>query len=223
MTKTHLSRGRASALRIALLWASSCLATPVMATSVLQFTFDELCDHSDVIIEGRVVAVESRVDAPRNQIATYVRIQVLDRLKGASVGSELELRFAGGTVGSLSLEIADMRLPAVGETGIYFVESLMERPVHPLVGWSQGHFIELDDKRAGRPGVFTTSGNAVVAIGRDISAGLQRQVVPGSGTALGVQVEDARLAPENALAVNDFKNQIRRSMASLRARQAPKP
>jgi hypothetical protein len=34
-----------------------------------------------------------------------------------------------------------MQLPQEGEHGIYFVESLERLQVHPLYGWSQGHFI----------------------------------------------------------------------------------
>jgi hypothetical protein len=196
---------------------------PVVASSILQFTFDELNDHADLIVEGRVVAAESRVE-PGGQIATYVRIAVLERLKGPDVGSELELRFAGGSVAGLSLEIADMRLPAVGEVGIYFVESLLERQVHPLVGWSQGHFVELNDPTTGRPGVFTPEGKAVLGIGRDISLTRRRQVVPGTGTALEVQVEGgAAVAPQSALAVSEFKDRIRRSIAAVAADPVARP
>ena len=218
------SNGRLPRIRtIVVVWVLGFMARPVVASSILQFTFDELNDHADLIIEGRVVASQSRIDEPGGQIATYVRIAVLERLKGPDVGSELELRFSGGTVAGLSLEIADMRLPVVGEVGIYFVESLRERQVHPLVGWSQGHFVELNDTTTGRPGVFTAEGKAVLGIGRDVSVARQRQVVPGTGTALEVQVEGAGVAPQAALAVSEFKDRIRRNIAALAADPVAKP
>lgn len=213
MARTHSTRWYAFTLRTVVLLALGLVATPALASSVLQFSFDELCDHADVIIEGRVVAAQSRIDAPGGQIATYVRIAVIERLKGPNVGAEIELRFAGGTVGDLTMEIADMRLPVVGEVGIYFVESLVERPVHPLVGWSQGHFLALNETKTGRPGVFTPEGKAVVGIGRAGSVARQRQVIPGTGTALEVQVGGAGVEPPSALAVSEFKERIRRNIA----------
>jgi hypothetical protein len=198
-------------------------ATPVVASSVLQFTFDELNDHADLIIEGRVVAVQSRMEDPGGQIATYVRIAVLERLKGPDVGSEIELRFVGGTVEGLSLEITDMRLPAVDEVGIYFVESLRERQVHPLVGWSQGHFIEQNDDETGQTGVFTAAGEAVTGIRSDVTVVQRRQVLPGTGTALAVLTRQASSASQPAMKAAEFKNTIRRAVAGLVTSQEARP
>jgi len=196
-------------------WALALVATPAVATSVLQFSFDELGDHADLIIEGWVVSAESRVESPDGQIATYVRIVVLDRIKGPDVGAELELRFVGGTVAGYTLEVSDMVVPAVGERGIYFVESLRERQVNPLVGWSQGHFLERIDEQTGLPGVFTPAGKAVSGIRAGASVAQQRQVLQGTGTALGVLVEDARSRSRPAMSATDFKDEIRRSVAAL--------
>lgn len=204
-------------------WALALLATPVMATSVLQFSFDELVDHADLIIEGRVVAAEARVESPDGRIATYVRIVVLERIKGPDVGAELELRFVGGTVAGITLEVSDMVMPVVGETGIYFVESLRERQVNPLVGWSQGHFLTRTDGNTGRPGIFTPAGKAVVGISHAASVVQQRQVLPGTGTARGVLTEDAPSPARPAMSATDFRNEIRRSVAALAPGQQVKP
>jgi len=190
------------------------VAAPVAATSVLQFSVDELADHADLVIEGRVVSAESRIETPGGKIATYVRIAVLDRIKGPDVGAELELRFVGGTVGDYTLEIADMLMPVVGETGIYFVESLRERQVNPLVGWSQGHFTEQVDPQNGRRGVYTPAGRAVSGISAGAAGAQQRQVVPGTGTALGVVVEEGLTPSRPAMSVADFKAEIRRRVAA---------
>jgi hypothetical protein len=200
--------------------ALALLATPVFATSLLRFSFDELADHASLIIEGWVVSAESRVESPDGQIATYLRLVVLDRIKGPAVGAELELRFAGGTVAGQTMEFADMVLPAVGETGIYFVESLHERQIHPLVGWSQGHFVERIDRQTGLPGVFTPSGRAVSGISTDASAPQQRQLLSGTGAALGVLVEDdASPSRPPAMSASEFKEAIRRALGA----DAPAP
>jgi hypothetical protein len=112
-----------------------------------------------------------------------------------------------------------MRLPAVGEVGIYFVESLRERQVHPLVGWSQGHFLERNEEKTGPPGVFTPAGKAVLGIGSDASVVQRRRVLPGTGTALEVQTEDAPAASRPAMSATEFKDTIRRTVAAL----APRP
>ena len=198
-------------------------ASPVAATSVLQFSFDELVDHADLIIEGWVVSAESRVESPEGRIATYVRIVVLDRIKGPHVGAELELRFVGGTVGDYTMEVSDMVMPVAGETGIYFVESLRERQVNPLVGWSQGHFLERIDGQTGQPGVFTPAGKAVAGISHASSVAQQRQVLPGTGSALGVLTEDVPSPSRPAMSATEFKNEIRQSIAALAPGQQVKP
>ena len=204
-------------------WALALVTTPAVASSVLQFSFDELGDHADLIIEGWVVSAESRVESPDGQIATYVRIVVLDRINGPEVGAELELRFAGGTVAGYTMEVSDMVLPVVGETGIYFVESLLERQVNPLVGWSQGHFLERVDENTGRPAVFTPAGKAISGIRIDASVAQQRQVLPGTGTARGVLVEDVPTPSRPAMSATEFKDEIRRSVAALAPGHEAKP
>ena len=192
-----------------------CLSTdPVAATSVRQLTFAELCDHSDLVIEGRVVAAEAREDGLGGGIGTYIRIEVLDRLKGPDVGAELELRFAGGTVAGHSLTISDLRIPEVGEVGIYFVESLRERHINPLVGWSQGHFLELVDEQTGLPRVFTPDKRAVLGVGSSASSLPQRQILSGDGTALEVQVAAARGPSQAAMSAIDFKTLVRQGIAA---------
>ena len=192
----------------------SVAAGPVAATSVRQLTFAELCDHSDLVIEGRVVAAEARADGLGGGIGTYIRIEVLDRLKGPDVGPELELRFAGGTVAGHSLTISDLRIPEVGELGIYFVESLGERQINPLVGWSQGHFLELVDNQAGVPRIFTPDKRAVLGIRSRASSQPQRQILSGDGTALEVQVAPASGTPQPAMSALDFKNLVRQCIAA---------
>jgi len=56
----------------------------------------------------------------------------------------------GGRIGELTLEVSDMRMPEVGERGIYFVETLNEQQIHPLFGWQQGHYLVITNQQTGQ-------------------------------------------------------------------------
>ena len=160
---------------------------PCGATTVEQMTLAEICDHSEMIVEGRVLSAESYVE-PGGRIATRVRIAVTDRMKG-DAGRELTLRFAGGTVDGMTLEISDMVVPRPGETGIYFIEDSHGRQVHPLVGWSQGHFVERRDARSGKPGIFTPEGRRVLDVGPDAPLIRRRDLQGGTGAMFEAEIE----------------------------------
>jgi len=85
-----------------------------------------------------VIAVKTReeVNSGYNNIWTIVTFELIDVLKGPHVGSEIELGFRGATVGEITDKIGAIHVPKLGGTGIYFVESLSNKQVHPLLGWS---------------------------------------------------------------------------------------
>lgn len=192
-------------------------ALPALASSVRQFAFAELCDRAQLIIEGRVVAAEARHEGPGRGIRTYVRIEVLDRFKGPAVGSEIELRFAGGSVDGLTMSISDMRMPQPGEVGIYFVESLDRAQVHPLLGWDQGHFLERADEATGATGMFTPSGHAVLGIGADASQLQPRAVQSGHGAALEIELAAAEGDSRQPMSVQAFIDRLRQVLAAQAA------
>jgi hypothetical protein len=220
---TFVTRLRIAArfLPVAAVLCALLVAVPARlpATSVLQFSFAELCAQAELIVEGRVLSADARADDLGGGIGTYVRIRVLDRLKGPDVGTELELRFSGGTVAGHTLSLADMRIPAVGETGIYFVESLTQIQAHPLVGWSQGHFLELVDGATRVPRVFTPAGRAVLGIAATGSGARQRQVLSGSGAAAEVELAAPRAPMQAAMRVSDFKTRVRQTVVAGGARR----
>lgn len=132
------------------------------ATSVRQLDFDSLLTTSSLVFEGEVLELESQWNDTRAYIYTSVRFKVKDVLKGDWTESNLELRFAGGTVGEDRQEFEAMIYPAIGEQGVYFVEDVEKLMVHPLVGWSQGHFkvIEVD----GQQRMYTATGYPVASV-----------------------------------------------------------
>ena len=142
------------------LLVSAC-SLQTYASTVLEMSFQDVLDHAELVFEGRVSAVESRQEDD-GMIHTFVRFEVLDVLKGDTPDTVLELRFLGGTVGTQRLEITDMIMPEVGESGVYFVESLHVPQVNPLVGWAQGHFL-IEPQGGGERGMLTAHHEPVLA------------------------------------------------------------
>ena len=120
---------------IAIFFCASSMSAPVE-----QVTFKKLASSSGFIFEGKVVDVQSRWKDDRSVIHTYVTFRVDDVVKG-NVRKALVLRFLGGKVGEIALEVSDSTLPKLGEEGIYFVEQLDEPQINPFYGADQGHFL----------------------------------------------------------------------------------
>src|SRR3989338_3949584 len=99
-------------------------AVPLHASTVLQMNFGEIIAHAQLVFEGRVLSTESR-RSPDGMIHTFVTFAVLDVLKGDDTLAEIELSFLGGQVDTQRLQVTDLEVPEVGETGFYFVESLV--------------------------------------------------------------------------------------------------
>jgi hypothetical protein len=114
------------------------------AASVSQVSMDEMLMESQFVFEGKVLSLESEENSPK-RIHTYVTFEIQDIIKGEYLSDTITLSFLGGTVGDVTMAVSDMKVPQVGERGIYFVESLERSQVHPLYGWSQGHFLVQPD------------------------------------------------------------------------------
>ena len=142
-----------------------CICPAVSASSVLAVSVEQLSKESQLVFEGEVIGMTSDFNGNRTSIHTYVTFRVVDVVKGIYNQSEITLRFMGGTVGEISLDVSDSTLPGFGETGIYFVESLDRFQVNPLYGMDQGHFLILESN------------------GRRIMATRSRRVIAGVQTA----------------------------------------
>jgi hypothetical protein len=180
------------------------------ASIVLEMSFQEVVDHAELVFEGRVRAVEARRDA-EGMIHTWVDFEVLELLKGEHASSTLTLRFLGGTVGGQRLEVTDLQLPQVGETGFYFVESLTRPQVNPLVGWSQGHFL-IEPRADGRPGVLTAHHEPVLGVSAPEQAPVTAAMNTFSkGVAKGVIVQESlsAMAASAPMPVDEFKRSVR--------------
>jgi hypothetical protein len=183
------------------------------ATTLLEMDIDSIADQAELVFVGTVVASES-VQNINGQYRTYVTFQVEEVLKGSYPGDSLELSFLGGNVNGRGTVVSDSRLPESGETGIYFVESLSENLVNPLLGWSQGHFLISQDQQ-GIARITTNRREPVLDIQpmSEVPDLIRRPagLVSGEGgRAMGVLVEETPGPIERGLTVDQFKSRLRR-------------
>lgn len=186
----------------------SVLTTQVRATTIAQLDFSDVLATAELVFEGRVVHMEARETGPRT-IHTFVRFEILDVLKGNYSDSELELKYLGGQVGTRQLEVQSMQIPQLGEHGFYFVESLQTPMVHPLVGWSQGHFL-IEEDVASQQRVFTADQQAVSDIVSTPVANTPA-ILGHDGSSRGVVVQGLS-APAPAMTSERFRQIVREGL-----------
>jgi hypothetical protein len=177
------------------------------ASSIRQVSLDEMIGGSELIFKGKVIGSEAFVATGLIQTAVVFEIQEI--IKGVYPEGRIRLTFLGGTVGSRSLKVSDMRMPSVGERGIYFVESVTERQVNPLYGWHQGHFLILIGPD-GKERVTTVRGFPIT----QLSLSLSPHEEATEGVALGVR----RSGMKNAKGVSarEFIKDLRELMRGLK-------
>lgn len=183
----------------------------IQATTIIGMDIDELAQRAEVIFEGEVIQSQALEDTATGIINTYVTFEVIDLVKGDSVGNTLELKFAGGELRGEIVEVSGSTLPKLGETGIYFVESVSEDMLNPLLGWSQGHFLVKTE--GGERRVHTVSDNPVTQIQSvsNIPAAIKAPtelIQDKEGIAAGVTVQRRALTATKALTVDEFKRKI---------------
>jgi hypothetical protein len=163
-----------------------------------------------VVFEATVIGLNPHFESPGNHIATDVTFQVTEVIKGSLAKGTVVLSFSGGTVGDFTEVIGDMHLPKIREHGVYFVESLQRKQVHPFYGWDQGHFT-VQTTSSGVDLVSTRSGRPVNALqpGKHTAVGAL-----SNGVALGIQVSESNVS-SGSLTLGEFKSQLRRIAQGL--------
>ena len=179
---------------------------PSGATSVTGINMDEVFLRSEFVFEGKVINIESHLTNNSKMIRTHVTFKITDLIKGKKGAVTISISFLGGQIGNQILEVSDMVLPKMGEKGIYFVESQNKEQVHPLTGWSQGHFIVIKDN-AGTERITTWEKVPVSDISTTNSSFKAISIV-GSGHA-----KDLRLAKPSemyqAMTAENFKQRLK--------------
>jgi hypothetical protein len=128
----------------------SCAVSNVekaQATTILQTNFEQVVKGSELIFEGKAIYKETRVSPENGKPFTYFTFQVLDVMKGSYSDTTIELGFMGGLKGKFTLTVSDMRMPEVGERGVYFVEKVNVQQINPLYGWRQGHYLVVPNEQ----------------------------------------------------------------------------
>ena len=180
-----------------------CACAAVSASAVLSVSLEQLSTESQLIFEGEVIGTASHFNANETSIHTYVTFRVVDVVKGTRNRPEIMLRFLGGTVGEVSLDVSESTLPELGERGIYFVESLEHFQVNPLYGMDQGHFLIFES--AGRRIVTTRSRRVITGLPSDSQP---RTEMLSNGIARGLAVDEAAAAA-SGVTVFQFKQAVR--------------
>ena len=183
------------------------------ATSLFSMSIDEVAGKAELVFEGTVIDRESRIETATGIIHTYITFSVTDVIKGSYSGEQLELRFTGGEVNGEIVEVSGLTLPDAAEQGIYFVESLDRDLVNPLLGWSQGHYLIVDQD--GELQVTTNDRRPITSVQprAQVPAALRRpqQIVDGKhAAATGVVTSDvSALTVQRPLTPTQFKARIR--------------
>lgn len=198
--------------RTCLLILALVVVSPARATTLLGMSIDQLAADAELIFQGEVVAVQA-AENTAGQIHTYVTFAMQEVIKGDYDGDTVELKFLGGSANGRIMEVSGLRLPQLGETGIYFVESLSEDLINPLLGWSQGHYLVQADAN-GTLRITSTDHEPVSSVQpvAEVPPLLRRpqQVLEGnSDVAAGVVTEASPLMIERAMTVDEFKSSIR--------------
>ncbi len=181
------------------------------AATIALIGTEELLQDSELVFDGEVVAVRPEINQ-YGRIYTFVEFQINEVLLGefdpVTTEGMLELRFTGGTALGIGLDVG-VRIPELGERGIYFVEQVAPGLINPLLGWEQGHFIVNSE------GVVV-AGNDREVRGMELQAQSSTTQI-SSGVAKGIATApayDESLAfsvgePPAAMSVTAFKNRIR--------------
>ncbi len=126
------------------LCAVACLCAaviaPATATTVVPMTDDDMVRHAAHIVEGVVKKVESKWNADKTQIHTFIDIGVTNQIKGKlpKAQSEIHLRVLGGTVDDITMAIVAAPTFAVKEEVLLFLRPNHEHWLFPIVGFNQG-------------------------------------------------------------------------------------
>ncbi len=130
------SRGARRVLVAAALFCAAIL--PARATTLAETDFTRQVAQAEKVFVADVLATRSdwAGQGAKRRIATYVRVRVVEAVKGEANG-EFELDFTGGTVGEETLRISGMPLPKAGEREIFFVSGNGVQ-LCPLVGFWHG-------------------------------------------------------------------------------------
>ena len=173
--------------------ALACLSFPQAgATTLARQSLSDLAKGSELIFEGQAVAraVEPLPGGPGAR--TCVNFRIIEMIAGTQPGSTIRLCFFGGQLGGQGFGVSGMNYPAIGEHGIYLVESTGQLLVNPLIGWDQGRFLVAKDPATGTLKMTTADHRRIVGLAPEAAklTPSDGEIVSPDATAAGVRSDD---------------------------------
>ena len=188
-----------SKLRLSIAFGIVCLVAN--ATTVIPPTFEEMADRADLVFVGKVAGSHSewRTVGSDRVIFTLVEFETQELLKGKA-GKAVTLQFLGGTVGTVTLDVAGVPKFNNGDRVLLFVEGNGVQ-FCPLVGVFHGKFGIRKDDKSGRDIVSMHNGKAV----RDLS-----EIGNGEGAEFAPRRPKVSIpAGREPMSLDDFKSKVR--------------
>jgi hypothetical protein len=149
--KNRMTASRENALLAAVVLCVLGAARPVQATLVEPTSEQDLFQKAELIFEGTVTRIESRLSDRRSDQDdvlphTFITFRIHRTYKGAAQNkNDITLRFTGGPGrGERFLEVVGVPRFEIGEKCILFVTGNGMR-ICPIVGWGQGLFRVVDN------------------------------------------------------------------------------
>ena len=174
--------------------------TRANATTVVPPTFEELADRADLVFVGKVVGsqAEWRVAGTNQAIFTLVEFHSEEILKGTAAAS-VSIRFLGGTMGGVTLEVVAVPQFKAGDRVLLFVEGNGVQ-FCPLVGVYHGKFVVRKDEKSSRDFVFMHDGKPL----RDVA-----EIGAGEGAQFGPKRAKLSIPAEREpMSLDEFKARI---------------
>ena len=139
-------------------------AAAVNATQVLFRTPQELGKESALVVQGRVIGVESYWNETRTKIFTEARISVDESFKGDG-GRSLRVVQLGGVVGNVRMTVHGAIQWSAGKEVVLFLEPALPG-MYQVAGFTQGKFDIERDPDTGLAYVKRPAQDGVELVGR---------------------------------------------------------
>ena len=170
------------ALLMAVLSAVSLVPRKGEGTALPLLELEDLTKISDLIVQAKVLSVESGWNGTRSGLRTRVTLEVENVLLGAPERKELSIELPGGHLPEEDLRQVIPGIPtfAIGEEAVLFLRTDANL-ICPVVGWIQGRFQIVTEPGNGQKMLLDTLGKARGYLERKGEAGKLRTLSQGQG------------------------------------------
>lgn len=166
-----------SAQKFRAIFFSALLASTAHATTFGPVPLSGQIDHSQYVVEGRVLSRKAEMERSTGRPHTYYQLAVSKQLKGSRLPAEITLRQPGGEVGDIGYQVAGAAQFSIGEEVVVMARDTQESPsVKDVIGLSSGKYaVESGGKtlRTGLGGLLSRADGSPMTL-RDLEAFVDR-------------------------------------------------